>query len=170
MSHLNKIISRFIPSWCFYDGNQLDDYDLDLKKYIDDRIAAANPGGSSSYLVYTALLNATSSAQPPDVIVLENTLYGNPVWTYSGSPISWVATLNGAFTNGKTVIMPFGQNAFGIIGIGFSAPFDYGYSMFRVDDDNIRFELYKTSDYSNTDPNDILSINSYLLIEIRVYP
>jgi tetrahydromethanopterin S-methyltransferase subunit D len=54
-------------------------------------------GGGSSYLVYTALLTQSGTSAPV-ATVLENTLGGNVVWSYS-SVGSYQATLTGSFTS-----------------------------------------------------------------------
>jgi hypothetical protein len=62
-----------------------------------------NQGGSpvKPYKVYTALLTQSGTTAPV-ATVLENTI-GNIVWSYS-TPGSYLATLTGAFTNGKTFV------------------------------------------------------------------
>ena len=54
----------------------------------------------NKYLVYTALLNQTST-NAPVATVLKNTLGGTVVWTRT-SPGLYVGTLTGAFTANKT--------------------------------------------------------------------
>lgn len=67
---------------------------------LADLIEAANAGGGSSYLVYTALLSQSGTSAPV-ATVLENTLGGTVVWGYSGVG-TYTATKSGAFTLNKT--------------------------------------------------------------------
>ena len=53
------------------------------------------------YKVYTALLTQSGGLAPVDT-VLENTLGGTLVWTRQSTG-NYIATLNGAFPEGKTV-------------------------------------------------------------------
>lgn len=64
-----------------------------------DAIIEAASGGAS-YLVYTALLTQADT-DAPVATVLENTLGGTVVWSYSAVGI-YLATLSGAFTANKT--------------------------------------------------------------------
>ena len=54
------------------------------------------------YKVYVALLTQTST-NAPTATVLENTLGGTVVWSYSATG-QYLATLTGAFTSSKTAI------------------------------------------------------------------
>lgn len=58
--------------------------------------------GSSSYLVYTALMNQTGTNAPVPTI-LKNTLAGTPVWSFTGTTGYFQVTLTGAFPLQKTV-------------------------------------------------------------------
>ena len=60
-------------------------------------------GGGASYLVYTALLTQTGT-DAPVATVLQNTLGGTVVWSYSSIGI-YTGTLAGVFTNNKTIGM-----------------------------------------------------------------
>lgn len=62
--------------------------------YLED-----NPGGSSSYLVYTALLSQSAS-NAPVATVLQNTLGGAIVWTRDSTG-NYTGTLSGAFPTNK---------------------------------------------------------------------
>ena len=62
-------------------------------------VADLAPAPSPSYLVYTALLSQ-SGTNAPVATVLENTLGGTVVWTYSSAG-SYRATLAGAFPANK---------------------------------------------------------------------
>ena len=52
-----------------------------------------------SYKKYVALLTQVGS-NPPTAVILENTLGGIPVWTYSTNG-TYIATLSGAFKIGR---------------------------------------------------------------------
>ena len=56
-----------------------------------------------SYKKYVALLTQVGS-NPPTAVILENTLGGIPVWTYSTNG-TYIATLSGAFTSNKTALI-----------------------------------------------------------------
>ena len=88
-------------------------------KYIVDNVSGQNINGDLTvngnfvitgttnirpYKVYTALLTQ-SGTDAPVATILENTI-GDIVWSYS-SPGNFLATLNGAFTENKTVCPPF---------------------------------------------------------------
>jgi len=95
--------SKYVAVESHYEGHRRDINDLDLKAYIDARIAAAG-GGGSSYLVYTALLTQ-SGTDAPVANVLENTLGGTVVWARDNAG-SYTATLSNAFTANKTFLGP----------------------------------------------------------------
>lgn len=65
-----------------------------LSQYVDT---------DTSYKIYRAILTQTGTAAPVATI-LENTLGGVPVWTYSAVG-DYKATLTGAFTANKTYII-----------------------------------------------------------------
>lgn len=106
----------------------------------------------------------------PTFTILQNTI-GEITWTKISTGY-FKGTKTGAFPAGKTICMPGGngQEVFG--GIGVNLPFDHGYNLQRVSNDN---ELYlsfqKTSDYTYVDPYDILSSGPAegLPFEINVY-
>jgi hypothetical protein len=76
------------------------------------------------YKVYTAIISQ-SGTNAPTTTVFENTLGGAIIWTYDGVG-SYTGTLNGAFTNNKTVffISPDTSNvsalnnSLGVVSIG----------------------------------------------------
>jgi len=55
------------------------------------------------YKIYKALLTQTGT-NAPTAVVLENTLGGTPVWSYSSTGY-YILTLSGVFTLGKTLIL-----------------------------------------------------------------
>ena len=59
------------------------------------------------YKVYTALLTQTGT-NAPVATVLENTLGGDIIWSYSGTG-SYLGTLAGAFTSQKTFFYVYGE-------------------------------------------------------------
>jgi len=102
------------------------------------------------YKVYSALLTQTST-NPPTATVLENELGGDVVWGYSSTG-TYTATLVGAFTEDKTILL------------GSSVAQDTIFSMIRVDDDVVRIRTYDTGSVSFFDGR--LSNSTF---EIRVY-
>jgi hypothetical protein len=73
------------------------------KEYLnlDNLIQSIGGGGGTSYKKYVALISQSGAADPT-VIVLENTLGGDIVWT-TESAGRYVGTLAGAFPLNKTV-------------------------------------------------------------------
>jgi hypothetical protein len=110
---------------------------------------AASP---SSYKVYTALLTQ-SDTNAPIPTILENTLSGTPVWSYTDAG-EYVITLTGEFTPGKTFIT-ITVTSVGLIYFPIIVP---------IDVDTIRLVTY---DDNMTFANDLLYATSF---EIRVYP
>lgn len=100
------------------------------------------------YLVYTALLSQTGT-NAPVATVLENTLGGTVVWSYSDVGL-YIATLAGAFTENKTGI--FLGSTVGSI------------SAYQLDINSLSVG---TGSYDGTPTNDYLY---FTIIEIRVYP
>lgn len=111
-------------------------------------IADLGGGGGASYLKYVALLTQTGT-DAPVATVLENTLGGTVVWSYSGVGV-YFATLSGVFTLNKT---------FAIVG-------SYGgqNGAFPVDADIV---AVATANASGVGENGTLANTA---IEIRVYP
>lgn len=110
-------------------------------------------------LVYAAILTQTGT-DAPHVIVLENTLGGEVVWTREDVGV-YMATLTDAFTIGKTVFPlgsvqyispPFADNFIGTSGTSY------------VDDDIVYYQT-QNGDGSVSD-----SILNGTLIKIEVYP
>lgn len=56
--------SKYIGNPYHYDGHRLDINDLDLKAYIDARIAAASSPGGLGYLVYEGLVSQSGTNAP----------------------------------------------------------------------------------------------------------
>ena len=112
--------------------------------------------GAASYLVYTALLTQ-SGTDAPVATVLENTLGGTVVWSYSDVG-SYLGTLTGAFT-GNVIAMP-------TMGVDYNSGFPSSYSVYIDSVDAIAFNSF--SDQFTTFSDGILSGLAY--IEIRVYP
>lgn len=111
-------------------------------------------GGSSSYLVYTALLNQTGT-NAPVATVLENTLGGTVVWSYS-SVGAYFGTLNGAFPSGKCFFSIISDNINNI------------YTANRGSDNVIAVNTG-----TNDAPSLFIPLNDLLVdasFEVRVYP
>lgn len=101
-------------------------------------------GSDPGYLVYSALLTQ-SGTNPPVATVLQNTLGGTVVWSYS-SEGEYFGTLAGAFPASRTSVATTGGGSVVAAGSG------------RTDDDNI---------YVITLANNSLQEAT---IEVRVYP
>ncbi len=130
-----------------------------LLKKKSSSASAASAGGSASYLVYTALLTQ-SGTDAPVATVLENTLGGTVVWSYSDVG-RYVGTLSGAFTSNKTAI-------FCNLGVDLSAPVTVRMEGYRNNANTVEVRLYDPINDATSD--DILGDNMTSIIEIRVYP
>jgi hypothetical protein len=131
---------------------------------------AAIGGGGSSYLVYKATIaQLTGTGDDPTPTLFTNTLGDTVVWTRFSAGIYEGTISNGAFTSGKTIFPPFGNNQYVIMGIGNSLPFDYGYSVSYAGINKIQVNVYKTSDYSSVDLYTAL-LETPILIQVEVYP
>jgi len=102
--------------------------------------------------VYRALLTQTGT-NAPVATVLENTLGGVPVWSYTNVG-SYRLTLAGAFPTTKTIILP-----------GTDAENDGWYFMANASGGNI--VIVRTQDGGNNQSNDLMNNSS---ITILVYP
>ena len=125
--------------------------------FNSSEVQALMPGGSSSYLVYTALITQASN-NPPNATVLQNTLGGTVVWSYSGVG-EYYCTLSGAFPEGKTAIsITPGSNTFATVITSFNwdMPNAIGILSFQ----EIAGALSKQDGI----------MGDLTLIEIRVYP
>ena len=124
-------------------------------------------GGGGSYLKYVALMGQINT-DPPQVIVLENTI-GDIVWTRNG-PGNYSATLAGAFPDNKVWCNAQSGSNYG----NYTIP--VGFCKNNVGDNN---QLYLGTGYidnsgsavfvdinSSTGPNIVYEYS----IEIRVYP
>lgn len=107
--------------------------------------------------VYRALLTQ-SGTDAPTAVVLENTLRGELVWTYT-SQGRYTGTLNGVFLQNK-VITNINQT-----GINLSFPEETGFKSFYRSNDNTVTILCKLTNYDDSD--DLLIDTS---VEILVYP
>ena len=109
-----------ISSWAFVqtNANALDVYtsnenstawvasqEITLVQGATGETGPIGPTGPASYLVYTALLNANSIANP---IVLENTLEENITWTKNDIGYYIGTTSNPVFTENKTIGFSYG--------------------------------------------------------------
>lgn len=81
-----------------YVGKIKGDTEFARLAHLNDLVDQVNKN-SSGYKVYTALMSQ-SGTNAPTVNILENTLGGDIVWTYSGVG-SYQGTLTGAFPSGK---------------------------------------------------------------------
>lgn len=115
---------------------------------------ASGAGGGASYLVYTALLTQ-SGTDAPVATVLENTLGGTVVWSYLDIG-RYTATLSGAFTSAKTVVL-FNYNYIGTENARTS-----GSS--RATDNTVNLVTFDTGG----NPADAIMTGA--TIEIRVFP
>lgn len=109
--------------------------------------------GVPTYLRYVALLTQTGT-DAPVATVLENTLGGTVVWSYSAVG-TYLATLAGAFTENKTWFSTSAE---------YNTDFVPFYNIYRVSDNQVRL-------LSPEDANGNLTNGwSRASIEIRVYP
>ena len=155
--------SRYIAHPFSYDSNKREAGDFDLKAYIDERIAA-QIGGSSSYLVYTALLSQ-SGTDAPVATVLQNTLGGDVVWTRNTLGI-YDGTLLGAFPANRT-IFPACPSTYSLMPLFISVPYDNSLQPYRVNDNNVQIAVYNNTG-SLIEWSSVL--DTTVFIEIRVYP
>ncbi len=105
------------------------------------------------YRVYTALLTQ-NGANPPIATVLENSLGGNPIWTYDGVGM-YQLTITGAFTVNKTTV-----------DLGISEQNFLGRCGWRDISNDTNFVGIMTFNNSNVASNGLLSS---ALFEVRVY-
>jgi hypothetical protein len=125
----------------------------DVQSKILQQVSGDLGGGSSSYLVYTALLTQ-SGTDAPVATVLQNTLGGTVVWTRFGEGI-YIGTLAGAFAAAKTFVIAQQANSGNSLGID-------------VGNDSVD-AIYLTTFNIGTGANaDGQLINAP--VEIRVYP
>lgn len=116
------------------------------------------------YNVYIATLTQ-SGTSAPTVSIIENTLGAEPVWTY-GAVGSYVCTLSGAFTVGKTLINP--PNNWNSPAIG-GDDVAYGCGSDDVNSCYLSSSTIVRSTGVVSFANDTLSGSGYSVIEIRVY-
>lgn len=118
---------------------------------IADYLESNPGGGGSSYLVYTARLNQLGTDAPVP-IVLENTLGGTVVWSYSDVG-TYNATLAGAFPDGTKVafLWSAGSNDKTIVG-------------YKSNENTFQISVALAADGTTTDNN------LEMCVEIRVYP
>jgi len=111
--------------------------------------------------VYRALLTQ-SGTDAPVATVLENTLGGTVVWTYSDTGI-YTATLVGAFTASKTCLPPVNASK------TLEALTEFvETSFFRLDDDSLRLQsaIVDVGVNTQTLSNSLLA-NAYVKIEVN---
>lgn len=116
--------------------------------------------------MYIATLTQ-SGTNAPVATVFQNTLGGEIVWSRT-SPGSYKGTLAGVFTENKTIIPPFTQNAVQVIPIYKNTWLDFGYTLYRASDNVVQL-LTMDSNGDNTEMFNAVSSHS-LFVEIRVYP
>ncbi len=107
-----------------------------------------NPTGVKSYV---ALLTQTGT-DAPVATVLENTLGGTVVWTYTDAG-EYLATLVGVFTANKTAV-----NISSLLGLVTGV---------RNDADSVAVKTFRAADDDDTQINGLLTAT---FIEILVYP
>lgn len=121
--------------------------------YRDSGTAWVLIGTARTYKVYTALLTQTGT-NAPVATVLENTLGGTVVLSRDSAG-DYRATLAGAFTSGKTFVIPPESPIFDVV---------IYIRCYRADDNTIYVQTYD----QNGDGEDG-RLSNYP-IEIRVYP
>lgn len=139
-------LSELTEATALGTGDRVPILESSTVKYVDG--AELTP-----YLKYVALLSQ-SGTDAPTATVLENTLGGTVVWSYSDVGV-YLATLANTFTENKTVCF-FGNNL--------AYFYFFGKSAEIPGDDTL---LLQTLDATATSTNELLSQTP---IEIRVYP
>lgn len=146
--------------------NQLTTSAIDLTKVFPFQIASGDIDPVNNTLqalkdafscpaVYVAVLSQSGSAAPTASVSI-NELGGTVVWTRQIGGL-YVATLAGAFTEGKTIVS-ISQNTF--------LNTNFGFQTYHGDEDTIGL-CYSGATYGSfTD----FSANDYVTVEIRVYP
>jgi hypothetical protein len=125
----------------------------DVQSKILQQVSGDLGGGSSSYLVYTALLTQ-SGTDAPVATVLQNTLGGTVVWTRFGEGI-YIGTLAGAFAAAKTFVIAQQANSGNSLGIDVG---NDSVDAIYLNTFNIGTEAFADGQLINTP------------VEIRVYP
>lgn len=137
-------------------------------KYVKTGVKNTINTGGASYLVYTALLTQSGTDAPTVISNGNNTPWqntiGSIVWTRTGVG-AYAGTLNGAFPEGKTVAPPWGGASALIPVYGASIAQAY-YEIQRTNDNAIGISFYD-SDFNAVEWS---SINTFIFVEIRVYP
>lgn len=126
---------------------------------VDTLFNSGNGSGARPYKVYTALLTQTGT-DAPVATVLENTLGGTPVWSYSAVG-DYTLTATGLLTSAKTTLTLNGANQFDGVGLT-STSFIYGLP------NTIQFVSLDSAGAAVEWGNH--PITGVLSIEIRVYP
>lgn len=116
---------------------------------VDSTARAAYP-----YTEYVGILSQIGTAAPT-VTVVNNTLGGTVVWTRTSAG-SYTGTLTGAFTSGKTIVMPMNAS----LPVADKAAYVYQSS---VDNITILARLISTGVFAD------LNTSSFMEIQIRVY-
>lgn len=117
---------------------------------------------------YIAYINQTGTSNPT-ANVLKNTLGQTITWTRA-SIGEYTGTAPGAFIAGfnKITCEPGGSGV-QLAGIGYTLPFDYGYTIQRTGNDTVQLTFVKSSDYTpDKDLSEILADNQ-CLIKITIY-
>lgn len=118
-------------------------------------VTTALAGKADAVPTYVALLSQ-SATDAPIATVLENTLGGSVVWTYSG-PGAYFGTLSGAFPTAKTAISTGGRVA--------SSSTQGEAQCHRWDDNSVRVISYDTIDGAGYDDQ----LDGFC-VTIKVYP
>lgn len=136
----------------------------DFKTNIEAMFPGLDGGGSSGYLVYTALLTQAGTDAPVATVFGDNTI-GGIVWTRLAAG-QYNGTLTGAFTLNKTFIPPFDGTFGSVLPIFLSVPGDSWYNIKPISAHVVRISFYDNLgdfiEWSTTGMN--------VFIEIRVYP
>lgn len=119
---------------------------------------------------YTALIaQLTSTSDNPTVThLIQNQLNQQIIWTRLSAGTYDGTITSQEFTENKTILHPFGNNEYVIMGLGSSLPFDYGYTVRWATNNIIRVRVYKTSDYSSADLYTAIA-ETPILIDLTIY-
>lgn len=147
-------------------GDDWSRFNLQILVYNSTSTFQFIPEPQAGVKQYTAIMSQTGT-DAPIANVLQNTV-GNIVWTRQALGL-YKGTLNGAFTVGKTICKPFGQQHGALmIGIANALPFDNAYTVTTYSVDAIRIETLQSSDYSSVEWSTVYPDN--ILVDVIIYP